>query len=380
MRKPSWSCLGALLMALMFQASVEVHGCSLDNPCKDSTTAESLLECIKSCSMDSSNILEYRGIAQNELKRTTNYSHKKYKQRDIHSGSISSDGRNVNQKRQELIQGDFLDLFSPGVRGEDKEVQEEGLSLIRPARQLDNKRSYSMEHFRWGKPVGKKRRPVKVYPNGVEEESTESHSTDFRRDLPMKIDYLEDSESIVDRREDTMEDIDKKKKKEPVKIYRNGVEEESTESPLPMSMNYPEVSELIFYRGKEADENKERYKMEHFRWGKPLTKKRRPVKVYHRITKEESAESHPMNFRRDLPTNMNYPEVSELIVNRGENTVEDTDKNKKNKRGYNMEHFWWGTSPRNKRYGGFMVSEKSHTPLMTLFRNAIIKNAPDKGQ
>uniref|UniRef100_A0A3Q2PX36 Proopiomelanocortin a n=1 Tax=Fundulus heteroclitus TaxID=8078 RepID=A0A3Q2PX36_FUNHE len=36
------------------------------------------------------------------------------------------------------------------------------------------KRSYSMEHFRWGKPVGRKRRPVKVYTNnGVQEESAE---------------------------------------------------------------------------------------------------------------------------------------------------------------------------------------------------------------
>nr|P06297.1 RecName: Full=Pro-opiomelanocortin; Short=POMC; AltName: Full=Corticotropin-lipotropin; Contains: RecName: Full=Corticotropin; AltName: Full=Adrenocorticotropic hormone; Short=ACTH; Contains: RecName: Full=Melanocyte-stimulating hormone alpha; Short=Alpha-MSH; AltName: Full=Melanotropin alpha; Contains: RecName: Full=Corticotropin-like intermediary peptide; Short=CLIP [Oryctolagus cuniculus] len=34
--------------------------------------------------------------------------------------------------------------------------------------------SYSMEHFRWGKPVGKKRRPVKVYPNGAENESAEA--------------------------------------------------------------------------------------------------------------------------------------------------------------------------------------------------------------
>ncbi|XP_051838921.1 pro-opiomelanocortin [Antechinus flavipes] len=379
MWKPSWSCLGALLMALMFQASVEAHGCSLDNLCKDSMTAKSLLECIKSCSVDSSNILEYRGIAQNELKRTTNYSHKKYKQRDIHSGSISSDGGNVNQKRQELIQGDFLDLFSPGVQGEDKEVQGEGLSLIRPARQLNNKRSYSMEHFRWGKPVGKKKRPVKGKPSGMEE-SAESHSMNLRRDLPMNMDYSEGSELIVDREEDTMEDIDKKKKKEPVMIYSNEVKEESAESLFPMSMDYPEVSALVYPRGKFANENKESYKMGRFRWETPLIKKKRPVKVYRSMTKEESAESHPMNFKRDLPLNMNYPEVSELIVNRGENTVEDTDENKKNKRGYNMEHFWWNTSPRNKRYGGFMVSEKSHTPLMTLFRNAIIKNAPDKGQ
>uniref|UniRef100_A0A3Q4I0W0 Proopiomelanocortin n=1 Tax=Neolamprologus brichardi TaxID=32507 RepID=A0A3Q4I0W0_NEOBR len=37
------------------------------------------------------------------------------------------------------------------------------------------KRSYSMEHFRWGKPVGRKRRPIKVYTsNGVAEESAEA--------------------------------------------------------------------------------------------------------------------------------------------------------------------------------------------------------------
>nr|prf endorphin beta [Equus caballus] len=31
-------------------------------------------------------------------------------------------------------------------------------------------------------------------------------------------------------------------------------------------------------------------------------------------------------------------------------------------------------------YGGFMSSEKSQTPLVTLFKNAIIKNAHKKGQ
>nr|prf endorphin beta [Sus scrofa domesticus] len=31
-------------------------------------------------------------------------------------------------------------------------------------------------------------------------------------------------------------------------------------------------------------------------------------------------------------------------------------------------------------YGGFMTSEKSQTPLVTLFKNAIVKNAHKKGQ
>uniref|UniRef100_A0A3B5AK41 Pro-opiomelanocortin-like n=1 Tax=Stegastes partitus TaxID=144197 RepID=A0A3B5AK41_9TELE len=44
------------------------------------------------------------------------------------------------------------------------------------------KRSYSMEHFRWGKPVGRKRRPIKIYTtNGVEEESAELFPGEMRR-------------------------------------------------------------------------------------------------------------------------------------------------------------------------------------------------------
>ncbi|KAF1371549.1 hypothetical protein PFLUV_G00269500 [Perca fluviatilis] len=44
------------------------------------------------------------------------------------------------------------------------------------------KRSYSMEHFRWGKPIGRKRRPVKVYTsNGVEDEYAEAFPGDTRR-------------------------------------------------------------------------------------------------------------------------------------------------------------------------------------------------------
>ncbi|ELK14037.1 pro-opiomelanocortin [Pteropus alecto] len=53
---------------------------------------------------------------------------------------------------------------------------------------------------------------------------------------------------------------------------------------------------------------------------------------------------------------------------------------KKDEGPYRMEHFRWGSPPKDKRYGGFMTSEKSQTPLVTLFKNAIIKNAHKKGQ
>ncbi|ETE64210.1 Pro-opiomelanocortin, partial [Ophiophagus hannah] len=49
---------------------------------------------------------------------------------------------------------------------------------------------------------------------------------------------------------------------------------------------------------------------------------------------------------------------------------------------YKMHHFRWNTPAlsKKKRYGGFMTSEHSHTPLVTLFKNAIIKTAYKKGQ
>lgn len=53
---------------------------------------------------------------------------------------------------------------------------------------------------------------------------------------------------------------------------------------------------------------------------------------------------------------------------------------RQDKRSYSMEHFRWGSPPKDKRYGGFMTSEKSQTPLVTLFKNAIVKNAHKKGQ
>uniref|UniRef100_A0A3P8XIT3 Pro-opiomelanocortin/corticotropin ACTH central region domain-containing protein n=1 Tax=Esox lucius TaxID=8010 RepID=A0A3P8XIT3_ESOLU len=37
-----------------------------------------------------------------------------------------------------------------------------------PDPQSDERHSYSMEHFRWGKPMGRKRRPIKVYISSVE--------------------------------------------------------------------------------------------------------------------------------------------------------------------------------------------------------------------
>uniref|UniRef100_A0A452R0W0 Pro-opiomelanocortin n=1 Tax=Ursus americanus TaxID=9643 RepID=A0A452R0W0_URSAM len=115
--------------------------------------------------------------------------------------------------------------------------------------------------------------------------------------------------------------------------------------------------------GPGLREGKRSYSMEHFRWGKPVGKKRRPVRVYPNGAEDESAEAFPLEFKR------------ELVGQRPEPVAE-----KKDDGPYKMEHFRWGSPPKDKRYGGFMTSEKSQTPLVTLFKNAIIKNAHKKGQ
>ena len=138
-------------------------------------------------------------------------------------------------------------------------------------------------------------------------------------------------------------------------------------------------------------EDKRSYSMEHFRWGKPVGKKRRPVKVYPNGAEDESAQAFPLEFKRELTgerlEQARGPEAqAESAAARAEleyglvAEAEAEAAEKKDAEPYKMEHFRWGSPPKDKRYGGFMTSEKSQTPLVTLFKNAIIKNAHKKGQ
>ncbi|NXX30307.1 COLI1 protein, partial [Nicator chloris] len=103
---------------------------------------------------------------------------------------------------------------------------------------------------------------------------------------------------------------------------------------------------------------KRSYSMEHFRWGKPVGRKRRPVKVYPNGAEEESAENSRPEFRREEPWEEEEEEEEEL--------------------GFPPKFPW--NSRKEKRYGGFMSSERMRTPLVTLFRNAIGKSFSKDGQ
>ncbi|KAG8445882.1 hypothetical protein GDO86_010610 [Hymenochirus boettgeri] len=260
MLRPVTSCVLAILGSFLFHIG-EVHGhCWESSRCADISREEGVLECIKACKMDlsaESPIFPGNGHLQPLSENIRKYVMTHFRWNKFgRKNSTSSDGSNTGYKRQDISNYPAFNLVSPSdlQNSEDGYLEEES-----PDRQ-DNKRAYSMEHFRWGKPVGRKRRPIKVYPNGVEEESAESEPTDLRRELSIEFDYPE---------VDPMEDV---------------------------------------------DDN----------------------------------------------------EVAELPMKKNGN--------------YRMHHFRWGSPPKDKRYGGFMTPERSQTPLMTLFKNAIIKNTHKKGQ
>ena len=116
--------------------------------------------------------------------------------------------------------------------------------------------------------------------------------------------------------------------------------------------------------------------MEHFRWGKPVGRKRRPVKVYtSNGVEEESAEVFPGEMRRrelasQLLAAVQEEEEEEAMEQEGEQQQEKKDGS------YKMKHFRWSGPPASKRYGGFMKSwdERGQRPLLALFKNVINKD------
>ncbi|XP_030713568.1 pro-opiomelanocortin [Globicephala melas] len=256
------TCSGVLLLTLLLQASMEVHGwCLESSQCQDLTTETNLLACIRACKPDLSAetpVFPGNGDEQPLTENPRKYVMSHFRWDRFGRRNSSSSGGGAAQKREEEgVPGGE----GPGPRGDGAE----------PGSRED-KRSYSMEHFRWGKPVGKKRRPVKVYPNGAEDESAEAFPLEFKREL-------------------------------------------AGERPEPV-------------RGPEAPAEGAAARAE---------------LEYGLVAEAEAAE-------------------------------------KKDEGPYKMEHFRWGSPPKDKRYGGFMISEKSQTPLVTLFKNTIIKNAHKKGQ
>lgn len=122
--------------------------------------------------------------------------------------------------------------------------------------------------------------------------------------------------------------------------------------------------------------------MEHFRWGKPVGRKRRPIKIYTTNgLEEESAELFPGEMKkRELAGEMMTMDDNEGKLAEGGQEEAPDDSHEKKDEMYKMKHFRWGGLPASKRYGGFMKSwdERSQRPLITLFKNVINKEAQEE--
>lgn len=139
---------------------------------------------------------------------------------------------------------------------------------------------------------------------------------------------------------------------------------------------------------KAQNERRRSYSMEHFRWGKPPGRKRRPVKVF--ASSLEGGGSSEGSFlpqsRRQLNSvedeakedlNMDSSQNQGLLraVVNSKSHVQLSPQQRKDGT-YKMSHFRWGTPPVSKRNGKFMKTweEKPLRQLAKLFRNILVKD------
>ncbi|XP_059212517.1 pro-opiomelanocortin-like [Centropristis striata] len=128
------------------------------------------------------------------------------------------------------------------------------------------------------------------------------------------------------------------------------------------------------------------YSMEHFRWGKPPGRKRRPVKVF--VSSLEGGGSSEGSFaaqaRRQLSIHENEVKRELKVGSESQGLPKARVSSKahaplspqERKDGtYRMSHFRWGSPPASKRNGNFMKQweEKPQGQLAKLFRNSIFK-------
>lgn len=107
------------------------------------------------------------------------------------------------------------------------------------AARRDERRSYAMEHFRWGKPSGRKRRPVKVFISSLEGRASPGADLPFRG-----------------RRH-----LSRNKAVGKVGVLKARYQNQGLSKPRARPSGLPEKKH-------------ETYKMSHFRWGNPPASKR----------------------------------------------------------------------------------------------------------
>ncbi|XP_070781881.1 pro-opiomelanocortin-like [Enoplosus armatus] len=140
---------------------------------------------------------------------------------------------------------------------------------------------------------------------------------------------------------------------------------------------------------KANSERRRSYSMEHFRWGKPSGRKRRPVKVFASSLEGggSSEGSFPHQVRRQLRSNEDeakgdlngdsHQNQAFLRARVSSKSHVPLSLQERKDGTYRMSHFRWGSPPPSKRNSSFMKlrEEKPQRQLAKLFRNIIDKDA-----
>ncbi|XP_072123067.1 proopiomelanocortin a [Mobula birostris] len=294
-----WRCLLPVLL-LLWAVNGQLLDCQEHSKCLEISSVPQLKECIDGCKVDEnmeSPIYPGNSQLQPIEENIRNYvmGHfrwNKFGKKRGNSTELSVSKRKDEGVRGRLVQVPYLDAQASKRGSEDMGTQ---------FPKQNDKRSYSMEHFRWGKPKGRKRRPIKVSPKILENELRENVGPEFKREESVDFDY-------------------------PAEML--------------------EVRDLDLHGDTKTDEKN--YKMTHFRWG------RGPKDHMYFTNLEDMLQE---SLKSGLPE---------------EDVKKDVEK-------YKFGHFRWSSPLKDKRYGGFMKSsdEKGQKPLLTLFRNVIIKDGQD---
>ncbi|CAL1586447.1 unnamed protein product [Knipowitschia caucasica] len=161
------------------------------------------------------------------------------------------------------------------------------------------------------------------------------------------------------------------------------VSEMQNESPhsMPVQDTDPEQNELTSDIRPDSHDRRS-YSMEHFRWGKPPGRKRRPVKVFSSFAEVggSSEGAGPIHLqRRQL---MAYDKRNKDMQRKLRSKASSHNQAQERKDGtYRMSHFRWGSPPANKRNGNSLQpwQETPQNPLSKLLRNLMGKNVKMAG-
>nr|AAO22851.1 proopiomelanocortin [Heterodontus portusjacksoni] len=315
MQQSMWKGNLVVLSMVWALTSGQLQDCLDHGKCRELSSAPKLMECTEACKVEKtleSPIYPGNGHLQPIAESIRNYVMGHFRWNKFGKKRGNNTGFSGNKRDDEPVRA-FLNHL-PAVEPHTSQMENEEMETLFPRE--DDKRSYSMEHFRWGKPMGMKRKPVKVYPNNFEDGSVENMGPRLKREASVGFDYpVETSEA---GEEEMLEDAKKKD-------------------------------------GKV-------YKMAHFRWG------RGP---------KGPAKNWGPDHMRTQP--LQFPNLEDVLQESIDNGLPEEEV-KKDGEDYKFGHFRWSVPLKDKRYGGFMKSwdERGQKPLLTLFRNVIVKDGHEK--